>query len=127
MSKQGFAISPKIKEVDALLRHEPALREVFREVHPELCFYLMAGRQPVVAGKRTDEGSKTRRRLLKPVFGQWLPGALSDRRKLHCEEDDILDAFAALWTAERIARGVAQTIPATPPRDAFGLRMEMVT
>ena len=127
MSKQGFAITPKIKEVDALLLREPALRDVFREVHPELCFWLMAGKQPVVAGKRTEEGMKLRRGLLEPAFGQWLHHALMDRRKLKCGADDILDAFAALWTAERIARGESQTIPSTPPRDSFGLRMEMVT
>jgi predicted RNase H-like nuclease len=117
---------PKIKEVDDLLRQEPALRDTFREVHPELCFYFMAGKQPVVSKKREEEGARIRYDLLKPAFGRWLPSALADRRKLGCAEDDILDAFAALWTAERIAKGTAQTIPPIPPRDAMGLRMEMV-
>jgi predicted RNase H-like nuclease len=126
MSKQSFAIMPKIKEVDDLLRQEPALRDTFREVHPELCFYFMAGKQPVVSKKREEEGARIRYDLLKPAFGRWLPSALADRRKLGCAEDDILDAFAALWTAERIAKGTAQTIPPIPPRDAMGLRMEMV-
>jgi hypothetical protein len=30
------------------------------------------------------------------------------------------------WTAERIERGEAATIPASPPLDADGLRMEML-
>ena len=118
---------PKIIEVDALLQQEAPLRDIFREVHPELCFCLMAGQQPIVEGKRTDAGMKIRYGLLEPSFGRWLPHALMDRRKMQCEEDDILDAFAALWTAERIAKGVSQTVPAVPPRDSFGLRMEMVT
>ena len=42
MTIQSFSIMPKIKEVDDLLRQEPAQRETFREVHPELCFYMMA-------------------------------------------------------------------------------------
>lgn len=42
-------------------------------------------------------------------------------------DDDLLDAFAALWTAERILRGEARTVPRIPPEDRFGLRMEMVT
>ena len=41
--------------------------------------------------------------------------------------DDLLDAFAALWTAERILRGEAITVPKVPPEDRYGLRMEMVT
>ena len=52
--------------------------------------------------------------------------ALARRRELHCKADDILDALVALWTAERIARGSAISIPAQPPLDAYGLRMEMV-
>jgi predicted RNase H-like nuclease len=40
--------------------------------------------------------------------------------------NDLLDAFAAPWTAERIARGKAETLPPVPPRDPVGLRMEIV-
>ena len=39
--------------------------------------------------------------------------------------DDILDAHAACWTAERILKGEAEQIPPTPEVDAKGLRMEM--
>jgi predicted RNase H-like nuclease len=38
LSKQTFAILPKIKEVDALLQTHLKLRDVVREVHPEVCF-----------------------------------------------------------------------------------------
>lgn len=55
-----------------------------------------------------------------------LAEALSERRLLGCAEDDIVDAFVALWTAERVARGDAQTLPETPPKDRYGLRMEIV-
>ena len=34
--------------------------------------------------------------------------------------------FVALWTAERIQRAEAVSIPSIPPLDAHGLRMEMV-
>ena len=39
--------------------------------------------------------------------------------------DDILDAHAACWTAERILKGEAVQIPPTPEIDAKGLQMEM--
>jgi predicted RNase H-like nuclease len=35
------------------------------------------------------------------------------------------DAFAALWTAERIFAGTATVLPDPPPVDAVGLRMEV--
>ena len=38
ISKQAFAIVPKIREVDRLLRRRSAARGLIREVHPELCF-----------------------------------------------------------------------------------------
>ena len=40
-------------------------------------------------------------------------------------DDDINDAFASLWTAERILNGSAKVIPDHPCRDPFGLRMEI--
>jgi predicted RNase H-like nuclease len=49
--------------------------------------------------------------------------ALAERAKLGCKADDIVDAFVALWTAERISRAVAVSIPAIPPLDALGVRM----
>jgi len=36
------------------------------------------------------------------------------------------DAFAALWTAERVYTGDAQVIPVAPPRDSQDLFMEIV-
>ncbi len=40
--------------------------------------------------------------------------------------DDLMDAFAAPWAAERAHRGKALVVPLNPPRDEFGLRMEIV-
>ncbi len=40
-------------------------------------------------------------------------------------EDDILDACVACWTAARIFEGQGIRIPADPPYDGRGLRMEM--
>jgi predicted RNase H-like nuclease len=46
-------------------------------------------------------------------------------RGLHAN-DDLLDAFAACWSAERVLAGRARTLPAMPPMDEHGLRMEIV-
>jgi len=64
--------------------------------------------------------------LLRTWCGEVVDLALEERAKLGCESDDIVDAFAALWTAERIHRGEAMSIPPIPPLDSHGLRMEMV-
>lgn len=127
LSRQAWAITPKIREIDELLRRDPSLRAKTREVHPELCFYHLAGGKPCQFGKKNRDGRAERRRLLKPRFGGWLTRALAGRLSLApCAEDDVLDAFAALWTAQRIATGQSITLPSAPPADSFGLRMEIL-
>jgi predicted RNase H-like nuclease len=126
LSMQSWAIVPKIREVDAFLRADPVIRTRIREVHPEVCFYYMAGLHPMSAGKKTSMGRAERHALLKNHFGTSVEEALADRRRLGCAADDVLDAFAGLWTARRIQAGVAETVPSNPPRDAYCLPMEMV-
>src|SRR5947209_17461626 len=43
VSKQLFNIAPKIREVDAVLRSDPALARRVFEVHPELAFWRLNG------------------------------------------------------------------------------------
>lgn len=126
LSRQSWAIVPRIRVVDTMLREDVELRSRVREVHPEVCFYFLNGRKQLNCGKRSEEGRKERLALLEPVFGHWLRDALADRHRLASAPDDVLDAFAALWTSQRIVAGTCQTIPSEPPSDPFGLRMEMV-
>jgi predicted RNase H-like nuclease len=126
ISKQTWNITPKIREVDDLLRRNPGLQGRLREVHPEVCFYFMAGGQPLEEGKRTQAGYAARLRLLRDHFGDIVAAAVEGRDRQACAADDILDALAALWTAERILRCEAVTLPEDPPLDRSGLRMEIV-
>lgn len=126
LSRQLWNIVPKIREVDAALRAEPALQATIHEVHPEVSFYALAGERPMAHNKKARAGRDERLAVLEAVFGRLPASALGDRRALGSHTDDILDAFAVLWTAERIAAGTARTIPATPPTDSRGLRMEIV-
>jgi len=126
ISKQAFEIYPKIREVDDALRSDPELRSRVFEVHPELTFSTWAG-APIIAPKRTAEGLGMRRALIDAHFG---PTAFETARsqvdRRHAANDDIADAFAALWTAQRIISGECQTLPPDPPSDSHGLPMRMV-
>lgn len=126
LSKQAHAIMWRIREVDTFLRSEPELRSRVREIHPELCFYAWAGR-PMQHAKRAPRGKSERLHLVSEHFGGAFDGIRAGIPPRLAADDDILDAFAALWTAERILRGTATTVPAVPLEDRFGLRMEMVT
>ena len=123
LSKQCFAIIPKMREVDDLMT--PARQDRVREVHPELCFRAMNGGESIASGKRTKEGQDARYGLLWD-HGYRVPDELLERwPKRIVAADDILDAHAACWTAERILKGEAMQIPPTPEIDAKMLRMEM--
>jgi predicted RNase H-like nuclease len=126
LSKQAHAIMWRIREVDAILRSEPGLRSRVREIHPEVCFYAWAG-HPMQHRKRTAEGRAERLALVEEHFRGAFDAIRREIPPRQAADDDILDAFAALWTAERIVRGMATTVPAVPSEDRFGLRMEMVT
>ena len=124
---QAWALTAKIREVDALLQARPADRMRVRESHPEVSFWSLAGGRPMAAAKKTPEGTAERHALITA----WLdPESLSAARGRHSKsalaDDDILDACALLWTAHRILRGEAERLPARPPRDATGLAMEIV-
>jgi predicted RNase H-like nuclease len=126
MSQQAFAICSKIREIDELLRTRPALRDRVYEVHPEVSFREWNG-GPMMHPKKSLSGGADRLRLVHAHFGA---GAFETVRARHprrgVADDDILDAFAALWTAERIANGTARTLPEQPPRDVAGLPMRII-
>ncbi|QDU62512.1 hypothetical protein Pan216_33790 [Planctomycetes bacterium Pan216] len=124
VAAQAWGIYRKVRELDMALTRDASICARVFEVHPELSFHELNGGQSIVAGKRTPEGHRARRRLLGRQFGR---GVFSSIRKSYAvndvADDDILDAFAVLWSAERIARGIANVLPVPPPGDRKGIPM----
>ena len=125
---QAWAIYPKIREIDEALRALPPARRCrVVEVHPEVCFWAWQGGKPMLLSKKVREGRAKREQLVARHFGARVFAEARARfLKKDVASDDILDAFAALWTAERIARGEARCLPERPPRDAVRLPMRIV-
>ncbi|WP_373505018.1 DUF429 domain-containing protein [Aestuariivirga sp.] len=128
VSKQIFHIFAKMREIDALMT--PQVQSLVFEVHPELAFWVMNGEAPLNLPKKKKgsvypDGLDLRRDLLlKAGFPlQSLPPA--SYRRADVGADDLLDACACAWSARRIAEGRSLRLPADPPRDARGLRMEI--
>lgn len=121
ISKQTFAILPKIEEVDELLCAHPDLRGVVREVHPEVCFCELVGR-PIVQRKNTVHGRQERRNALSRVFPE-LQMIQQTGREQGLAIEDIYDAAVACWSAIRLAKGAARSLPDHIPFDAKGLPM----
>jgi predicted RNase H-like nuclease len=126
-SKQAWAIYPKIREVDQQLRiREKALARVI-EVHPEVSFAAWNSGAAIQEPKKTRDGARLRQALIAARFGDAAFATVRARylRRI-AADDDIADAFAGLWTAERVLNGSASTLPATPPIDTTGLPMQIV-
>lgn len=126
LSQQLWAIVPKVREVDALFEVHGGLQDRVREVHPELSFWAWNGGQPMQHPKRSSQGRDDRRQLVERSYPGVFEVVRSSFTKRQVADDDILDACAALWTAERIAAGAAESIPTTIEHDGRGLRMEIV-
>ena len=109
ISIQAWNICRRIRGVDEFLLARPELRERVREVHPEITFLHWTG--AVLPSTATREGIAARQALIAAHFGAT---AFDEVRGAHrakdVAHDDICDAFAALWSAERIARGEARTV-----------------
>ncbi|OGO52375.1 MAG: hypothetical protein A2148_10380 [Chloroflexi bacterium RBG_16_68_14] len=119
--KRAFTLGLRSHELDQLMT--PALQQRVFEVHPEVCFWALNGRLPVMRPKRTPEGEFVRLQLLSAVFAGDL-GTIDVPKG--AARDDLYDACVAAWTAARYARGEFKRLPADPPLDARGLRMEIV-
>lgn len=125
VSKQTWAIVPKIREVDELLRRRPELREQAWEVHPEMSFAAWND-APLPHSKKTQLGRIERLVLVEEHFGVGTFERLRDAvPKKQAGDDDIVDALAALWSAERIASGKAEWFPDPTELDPEGMEMRI--
>lgn len=121
VSKQAWALRPKILEVDAWA---PAAPCPIYEVHPEVSFSLMTG-SPILDKKSTPAGLTARQAALQaqgitiPTDIGITPAAGPDRKRpdrvrRQAKPDDILDAAACAWSASRIATGTTVSFPDPP-------------
>jgi predicted RNase H-like nuclease len=131
LSRQSFAILPRIRAVDAALT--PTLQARVREAHPEVVFALLALARghPAPPPKRTAQGQAARLTLLRAALPDldevWLTEQLATLGTRRVARDDILDALACLLAAHHVATGRARVLPEGHiDTDARGLRMEIV-
>jgi predicted RNase H-like nuclease len=120
VSRQLWHLGAKIMEVDTFLR---ANREGdIREAHPELVFLRLNNGRPL-ASKKSEAGIDLRRALLRREgirqIDKWLA---RERIGTGARIDDVLDACAVAIAARDVAGCVPEGMP---PRDAYGLPMQI--
>jgi predicted RNase H-like nuclease len=116
LSQQAWGIARKIKQVDDAIT--PTCQQWAFEVHPEVCFWALAGGRSMAHRKKTKSGFEERLELLQAFFP-----SIEDHLKSRPSgvgKDDLLDAAVAAWTALRIHKSEAQQV-CEPERDENGL------
>jgi predicted RNase H-like nuclease/ubiquinone/menaquinone biosynthesis C-methylase UbiE len=126
LSRQSWGILKKIREVDAFVRADPAHQAWIREAHPEVTFWAWNANVAMGHRKKSRAGLAEREALVVTRYGERYVAAQANLPRGQYGFDDLLDAFALLWTAERIHAKKAVTLPSAPPVDGKGLRMEIV-
>ena len=76
----------------------PERQEHLVEVHPEVCFTVLAG-APMAHHKSKPEGRAERLAALRRVFHD--VDVHAEKRIAGTQPDDVLDAFVAAWSASR--------------------------
>jgi predicted RNase H-like nuclease len=119
LTKQTWAIVPKIREVDALLSCEMQSR--VREGHPEVSFAHMNLGNALSAPKHSAKGRQDRIDLLTAHFLD-VPTLVQKHRRI---AEDVVDGFAMLWTARRVYNKQALALPPESQTDSRGLLMQI--
>ncbi len=126
VSAQAWNLFARVRELDELLQHCREWRERVVEVHPELSFLALNDGEPLPASKHRIDGIYRRRSVVAGVFGMpAIESAVAQLAGSRVKEDDMLDAFAVLWSARRQAKGGGVSLPAAPPLDGRGLPMRI--
>jgi predicted RNase H-like nuclease len=121
---QAWGLYFRVREVDQLLTADAMARRFTYEVHPEVSFTAWNGGSAIVESKKSATGMAIRRRLVDSYFGEQACNTVRrEQPRSLVADDDINDAFAALWTAARIYSGSARVIPNPPEIDSNGIAM----
>jgi predicted RNase H-like nuclease len=111
VSAQSHALGERILHVTDLARSDGRLHEI----HPEISFQEMNGGRPLGHRKKSAAGAMKRMELVRQ---QGID--ISDLGEVGSAPlDDVLDAAAAAWTAQRILTGTAKSLP-DPPEEIDG-------
>jgi predicted RNase H-like nuclease len=123
VAKQTFAILRKVREVNELVRTDSVAARSLIEVHPEVSFAAWRG-EAMKFNKKRAEGRAERLELILGHFGQDAVTQVHDSLEgTKVPSDDIADAFAALWSAERYLCGQALSFPPQPVYDSDHIPM----
>ncbi len=128
ISKQTWNIVPKIKQLEKFLVSNTYYLNKIRESHPEICFWALSDSKPMQSSKKTPDGIIERLELMKGIFPKaeiLFKHSKQKFKRSEVSKDDIVDALVLAISASNLTGSLA-SIPENPPKDEFGIEMEIV-
>lgn len=121
-----MGIRDAVNEIDIFLQENETWKNVLYESHPEVCFALLNGGNPVMEKKSEEQGIEKRLEILEkygidrvdvtqhPLFTKY--------------RDDVVDAVCLALVGKFAVEGNSATIPIEDEikADATGLKMQMI-
>jgi predicted RNase H-like nuclease len=124
LSQQSWAISMKIREVDAFMTEMGSSLNI-REMHPEVCFWSFNNNSPLDFAKKKKAGFEERMELVRSYYEESdtvVDQAVGRYLRKDVARDDILDALVGAVTAMY----PLMSVPYSREYDEKGLPMEIV-
>lgn len=101
ISRQTLGIMDKVREADDYISAHPQEQEWLVEVHPELSFLALNGGAALPGAKCSAAGLLRRLELVRSEFPDAQQRIERFEHARHVPLADILDAYAAVWSARR--------------------------
>jgi len=128
LSKQTWNITPKIRQIDEMLKNQRVLRKILRECHPEVALWALNDGNAMQFNKKEAAGRAERLRVLSrylPTAHAIMDSCMQSYRRKDVALDDIIDALTLVVTAVQ-GKKTLRSIPPRPSVDLRGLTMEIV-
>jgi len=128
ISKQAWALSPKVREVDEIMCINSGDIELISESHPELCFQALNHGQPLLFSKKHYNGIKERLGLLQSLLqnAEDIVGyGEATFKRSQVVVDDMVDAMCLAVCALHFKQEL-QSIPSKLQLDRYKIPMNIV-
>ncbi len=126
LARQAWSLTPRIREVDQLMKESARARRVLRESRSELLFAALAGGP--MGHTKTERAGFTERMtilsILYPDSEQLIASAFLAHGGFDASRDEVVDAFVLALCARWPNRLLE--LPAEPETDPRGLPMRML-
>jgi 8-oxo-dGTP diphosphatase len=121
-----MGIRVAVNEIDIFLQENKAWKNVLIESHPEVCFALLNGGNPVMEKKTEQQGIEKRLEILYKNGIDRM--SVSSHPLFPKYSDDVVDAVCLALVGRLVNEGKSTTIPNEDEveADSTGLKMQMI-